>query len=34
LVRDLQIKKLRNITANKKRRSKQTIGCTVINSEK
>jgi DUF438 domain-containing protein len=28
------MKKLKDITANKKRRSKQTIGCTVINPEK
>jgi hypothetical protein len=34
LVRDLQMKKLRDIAANKKRRSKQTVGCTVINPEK
>jgi hypothetical protein len=30
LVRDLQMKKLRDVTANKKKRTKQTIGCTVI----
>jgi lipase chaperone LimK len=34
LIRDLQIKKLKNITANKKRRSKQTVRCTVINPKK
>jgi hypothetical protein len=28
------MKKLRDIAANKKRRSKQTVGCTVINLEK
>jgi hypothetical protein len=31
LVRDLQIKKLRDVAANKKKRTKQTVGCTVIN---
>jgi hypothetical protein len=34
LVRDLQMKKLRDVAANKKRRSKQTVGYTVIDPEK
>jgi hypothetical protein len=34
LIRDLQIKKLKNIAANKKRRSKQIIRYTVINPKK
>jgi hypothetical protein len=28
------MKKLRDVAANKKRRSKQTVGCTVIDPEK
>jgi hypothetical protein len=28
------MKKLKNIAANKKRRSKQTVGCTVIDPKK
>ena len=33
LIRDLQIKKLRDVTANKKKRTKQTIGYIIINPE-
>jgi hypothetical protein len=30
LVRDLQMKQLRDVAANKKKRTKQTVRCTVI----
>ncbi len=33
MVRDLQMKKLRDVAANKKKRMKQTVGYTVIDSE-
>jgi hypothetical protein len=33
LIRGLQMKKLRDVTANKKKRTKQTVGCTIINLE-
>jgi|SRR6266498_163275 len=33
LVRDLQIKKLRDVTTNKKKRTKQIVGYTIINLE-
>jgi hypothetical protein len=33
LVRDLQMKKLRDVAANKKKRTKQTVGCIVIDLE-
>jgi hypothetical protein len=33
LIRDLQMKKLRDVTVNKKKRTKQTVGCTVIDPE-
>jgi hypothetical protein len=34
LVRDLQMKQLRDVAANKKKRTKQTVGCTVIDPER
>jgi hypothetical protein len=33
LIRDLQMQKLREVAANKKKRSKQTVGLTVINPD-
>ena len=33
MVRDFQIKELRDVAANKKKRTKQIIGYTIINSE-
>ena len=33
LVRDLQMKELRDVAANKKKRTKQTVGCIVIDPE-
>jgi hypothetical protein len=33
LVRDLQIKKLRDVAANKKKRTKQIVGCIIIDLE-
>ncbi len=34
LIRDLQIKELKNVAANKKKRTKQIVGCIVINPER